>query len=103
MAHGLEYGRYQQYLSCATDELGVPRARSVEDARAQWGVRDLPPAEFQLLMDVAAQDVGLRERWRERLEFGYHREKLELADEIEDLFAHLAVDEHVSSEREDAA
>jgi len=103
MAHGLDYGRYQQYLSSAAHDLGVPRVRSIEEARVRWGVRDLSPLEFRHLTDAAAQDVGLRERWRECLELGYRREKLRVEGEIEDIFAHVPVDEPVSSEREDAA
>jgi len=103
MAHGADYVRYQQYLRSAADDLAVSGVRSLEDASVRWGIRDLSAAEFQRLTDAAEQDAGLRERWRERLELGYHREKLRLADEIEDLFAQLPLDQQVTSEREDAA
>jgi len=103
MARATDYGRYRQYVSSVVDDLGVSRVRSVEDASVRWGIRDLSPAEFQHLREAAAQDAGLRERWRVRLELGYHREKLRLADEIEDLFAQIPLHQRVTGDREDAA
>jgi len=103
MADGLDYYRYQEYVRRATGDLGVVRVQSFEEARVRWGVRNLSPSEFRRLTSTAVQGGELHERWRERLELGYDREKSAVEDDIEGLFARVPADEQVSREREDAA
>ena len=89
MADGLDYYRYQEYVRRATGDLGVVRVQSFEEARVRWGVRNLSPSEFRRLTSTAVQGGELHERWRERLELGYDREKSAVEDDIEGLFARV--------------
>ena len=103
MTQGLDFARYEEYLSRLQVDTGLVPVQSIDDARSQWGVRRLSRSEFDALMDSTKPGSSLRERWLTRLQKGYDREKATLADEIEDLFAQLPSADQLTPPSEDAA
>ena len=103
MSDGFEYGRYRRYLSVAAEDLELVECDSLQEARSGRGLRLLSSSEFENLLSTAAQDVGLQQRWRERLAWGYHREKSRIGDAIEEFFVQVPIDDRSANTHERAA
>jgi hypothetical protein len=103
MTHGFEFEGYERYLSQLHADAGLVPVQSLDDARSRWSVRQLSRSEFDALMDSTSRGSGVWERWLTRVKQGYDREKSALADEIEDLFAHVPFADQVTTPSEDAA
>lgn len=99
-----QFDQYREYLNRLEQDLGLTSTDSLEEAEAGWAIRRLSRPEFEELADAAQKDdPPLRRRWAKRLQLGYDREIAILADDIEERFAQLAVDDQLPEEREDAA
>ncbi|MHC4399848.1 MAG: hypothetical protein ACYTG0_09225 [Planctomycetota bacterium] len=85
------------------DDLGLSSVDSLDEAEARWGVRYLSPSEFESLANAAGESAALHQRWLARLRMGYDREKANLVDEIEELYADLPIADQAPDERENAA
>jgi hypothetical protein len=103
MPNGFDHDRYQQYLAIAAHDLGLVQFHSLQEGRNGWGLRHLSPSELENLSNVAAHDVELQERWRERMTAGYHREKSRVADEVEEFFTQIPTDDDASKTCDQAA
>jgi len=103
MMDGLQYDRYQEYMRRFEDDLGLTSTRSLEDASAGWTMRRLSSSEFDDLVIAMEADPALRDRWLNRLQLGYDRDRARLVDEIEEIFTQPTVDDLTSEAFEDAA
>ncbi|MEK6258478.1 MAG: hypothetical protein AABP62_07635 [Planctomycetota bacterium] len=87
MAQTWEFDQYEALTLRAASDFKIPLVRSIEEANAGWGLRKLSRSEFDELATQSKTDLDLRERWLNRLENGYDREKSQIAIEIEELFS----------------
>lgn len=82
-----KFGQYEEFVVRAASDLGIPLVDSIEDVKTGWGLRRLSRFDFDKLESQSKTDVELRERWLNRLQNGYVREKSQIAIEIEEIFS----------------
>jgi hypothetical protein len=104
MADNWDYDRYLAYVDRAATVLGVPLVNSTEVANAGWGLRKLSRLEFEKLKELSEASPQLAERWMNRLQVGFDREKSQVAVEVEQMFSKVPfVGDASGQAKEDAA
>lgn len=89
MVQKTDYERYTDFISTASAQLRAPLLDSIAEPQEHWGIRRLTRTEFDARRIDTERDSPLRQRWDDRLENGFAREKTRIAEDIEDIFADL--------------
>ena len=104
MASRWSFDRYEEYTIRLASDLRIPLVDSIEGAGTGWGLRRLSRSDFEKLEAHAEEDHDLRDRWLNRLQNGYDREKSQIVREIEELFSDVPCLTQINGmEEEDAA
>lgn len=104
MTRQLDFGRYEKFAVRAASDLRTPLIDSIDEAKSGWGLRRLSRSAFEKLAERARTDHDFGQRWLNRLQIGYDREKSQMAIKVEDIFADVPCRTDVNCDgHEDAA
>ena len=104
MKNDWEFDAHEAYMNRLSAVSGIPLVNSIVDENLLWGLRRLSRSDVEKLQADAEMDHDLSDRWLNRLQNGYDREKSQIAIEIEEIFSDVPCATQINDTgQEDAA